>query len=163
MCVLAAFGLRAQSIRVDAPNLVAADEQFNVTFSVEGEHAASEFEWAPGDGFKLIWGPQKSTSTSISIVNGKRSKSVTNSYTYVLMPVRAGSFSLPGASATIQGKKVSSRSFSIEVEAGGAAQSGSSASSSAKSGRQGGSSATGAISSDDIYMPLQFLAPHKHF
>jgi len=154
MCVLAAFGLRAQSIRVDAPNLVAADEQFNVTFSVEGEHAASEFEWAPGDGFKLIWGPQKSTSTSISIVNGKRSKSVTNSYTYVLMPVRAGSFSLPGASATIQGKKVSSRSFSIEVVAGGAAKSGSSASSSANGGRQSGSSATGAISSDDIYMRL---------
>ena len=153
ICLLAAIGLRAQSIRVDAPNLVAADEQFNVTFSVEGEHSASEFEWAPGDGFKLIWGPQKSTSTSISIVNGKRSKSVTNSYTYVLMPTRAGSFSLPGAVATIQGKKVSSRSFSIEVVAGGAAKSGAASSGSGSQHGRSGASA-GNISSEDLYMRL---------
>ena len=151
--MLAALGLRAQSIRVEAPNLVAADEQFNVTFSVEGDHAASEFEWTPGDGFKLIWGPQKSTSTSISIVNGKRSKSVTNSYTYVLMPARAGSFSLPGATATIQGKKVSSRSFSIEVVAGGTSGSGAASSGSSRQQNRG-SSSEGSISSEDIYMRL---------
>ena len=151
--MLAALGLRAQSIRVEAPNLVAADEQFNVTFSVEGDHAASEFEWTPGDGFKLIWGPQKSTSTSISIVNGKRSKSVTNSYTYVLMPARAGSFSLPGATATIQGKKVSSRGFSIEVVAGGTSGSGTASSGSSRQQNRG-SASEGSISSEDIYMCL---------
>lgn len=152
--VLVAAGLHAQNIRVEAPNLVAADEQFNVSFSVEGEHAPSEFEWEPGDGFRLIWGPQKGTSTSISIVNGKRSKSVTNSYTYVLMPSRAGTFTLPGAVATIQGKKVSSRSFSIEVVAGNASSG--SASQQATSGSGSGRAAQGAggISSDDIYMRL---------
>ena len=92
LAVLAGAGLNAQTVRVDAPNLVAADEQFNVSFSIEGEHSVSEFSWEPGDGFKLIWGPQKGTSTSISIVNGKRSKTVTNSYTYVLMPARTGTF-----------------------------------------------------------------------
>ena len=154
MSVLFAAGLRAQTVRVEAPNLVAADEQFNVTFSVEGEHSASELEWSPGDAFRLVWGPQKSTSTSISIINGKRSKSVTNSFTYVLMPVRTGSFSLPGAVATIQGKKVSSRAFTIEVVAGnpsGASSSGG-ASSSASGGRR--LPAAGGISSDDIYMRL---------
>ena len=145
----------AQTVRVEAPNLVSADEQFNVTFSVEGEHAASEFEWAPGDAFKLIWGPQKSTSTSISIVNGKRSKSVTNSYTYVLMPTRTGTFSLPGAVAVIQGKKVSSRAFNIEVvqaRQGGASQGG--AATQGSQSRQGTAKAAEAVSSDDIYMRL---------
>lgn len=152
--ILVAAGLHAQNIKVEAPNLVGADEQFNVSFSVEGEHAPSEFEWEPGDGFRLVWGPQKGTSTSISIVNGKRSKSVTNSYTYVLMPSRTGTFTLPGATATIQGKKVSSRSFSIEVVAGNASRNstGAAASSGNSAARQ--QQATGNISSDDIYMRL---------
>lgn len=154
MSLLVVAGLHAQSVKVEAPNLVGADEQFNVSFSVEGEHAPSEFEWAPGDGFRLVWGPQKGTSTSISIVNGKRSKSVTNSYTYVLMPMRAGTFTLPSAVATIQGKKVSSRTFSIEVVAGNASRSGSAAASSGSGGSSRPAQASGSISSDDIYMRL---------
>ena len=46
MALLAAQALLAQtSIRVQAPNVVAADEQFNVTFIIEGENAPSSFEW----------------------------------------------------------------------------------------------------------------------
>jgi len=152
--LLALFRLGAQNIRVEAPNLVASDEQFNVTFSVEGEHAASEFDWKPGDGFRLVWGPQKSTSTSISIVNGKRSKSVTNSYTYVLMPLRTGTFNLPAATAIVQGKTISSRSFSIEVVSGSSSNNqqgnGGQTRQSPGSQAQGGAS----ISSEDIYMRL---------
>lgn len=150
-----AMGLGAQTLRVDAPNLVAADEQFNVTFSVEGEHSVSSFEWNPGEGFKLVWGPQKSTYSSTSIVNGKRSKSVTNSYTYVLMPVHAGSFNLPAATATVQGKTLSSKPFTIEVVSGGGAKSQSG--STRQQGSASGSSAaqgSASISSDDIYMRL---------
>ena len=156
LSVFTGAALSAQTVRVDAPNLVAADEQFNVSFSVEGEHSVSEFSWEPGDAFRVIWGPQKGTSTSISIVNGKRSKTVTNSYTYVLMPVRSGTFSLPGAVATIQGKKVSSRSFSIEVVAGGTSRNNGSQAGAA--GSAGGSQARGdvssSISSDDIFLRL---------
>lgn len=154
LAVLAGAGLNAQTVRVDAPNLVAADEQFNVSFSIEGEHSVSEFSWEPGDGFKLIWGPQKGTSTSVSIVNGKRSKTVTNSYTYVLMPARTGTFTLPSAVATVQGKKISSRSFTIEVVAGNASRSGSAQSSSGSGGSARSSQAAGTVSSDDIYMRL---------
>ncbi len=154
LAVLAGAGLNAQTVRVDAPNLVAADEQFNVSFSIEGEHSVSEFSWEPGDGFKLIWGPQKGTSTSVSIVNGKRSKTVTNSYTYVLMPARTGTFTLPSAVATVQGKKISSRSFTIEVVSGNASRSGSAQSSSGSGGSARSSQAAGTVSSDDIYMRL---------
>lgn len=154
MSILVTAGLHAQSVKVEAPNLVGADEQFNVSFSIEGEHSVSEFSWEPGDGFKLIWGPQKGTSTSVSIVNGKRSKTVTNSYTYVLMPARTGTFTLPSAVATVQGKKISSRSFTIEVVAGNASRSGSAQASSGSGGSARSSQAAGAVSSDDIYMRL---------
>ena len=74
--------LSAQNaIRVDAPNLVSSDEQFNVTFIIEGENAPSSFEWKQCPDFQLVWGPQKGSSTSISIINGKRTKSSQTTYT----------------------------------------------------------------------------------
>ncbi len=118
--VLTAAPLRAQqSIRVEVPNLVAADEQFNLTFVIEGEKAPSAFEWSPGEDFRLVWGPQKGTSTSISIVGGKRTRSSQTTYTYVLLPRGTGKFTLPSASATVGGKTIVSRQAVVEVVSDG--------------------------------------------
>ena len=113
--------LQAQtSIRVDVQNIVAQDEQFNVTFIIEGENRPSNFSWDPGADFQLVWGPQSGSSTSISIVNGKRTRSSQYTYTYILSPKRAGKFTLPTATATVDGKSISSRTATVEVVAGGA-------------------------------------------
>ena len=145
------------AIRVEAPNLVSADEQFNLTFLIDGEHSASEFEWSGSDDFKVVWGPQKGSSTSISIVDGKRTKSVTSSYTYVLMPRAAGSFVIPSASAKVQGKTITSPATRIEVVQGGTSQ-GSSRGNSQQSAQGSGSSrsaaSSGTIPDSDIYMRL---------
>ena len=63
------------TIRVEAPNVVGLDEQFNITFIIEGEDKPYNFVWEAGDDFQLVWGPQEGTSKSIQIINGKRSKS----------------------------------------------------------------------------------------
>lgn len=119
--------LSAQSIKVQTRDLVSADEIFNVVFTVEGDKPSS-FEWSPGDGFQLIWGPQQgsSTSRSVTIVNGKvQSSSVTShTYTYTLQPTGAGQFRLPEAEAVIGGNTVRSRSVSVTVVAGGDADAG---------------------------------------
>ena len=74
--ILMAMPAYAQSsIKVEAPNIVGADEQFNVTFIIEGEDRPSEFIWDKGEDFDLVWGPQQGSSTSVSFVNGKRTKS----------------------------------------------------------------------------------------
>ena len=106
------------SIKVQAPNVVAADEQFNVTFIIEGEGSPSSFSWSEGDAFQLVWGPQKGTSTSISIINGKRSKSTQSTYTYVLLAKKTGNLSIPVATAEVNGKTISSNPATIEVVAG---------------------------------------------
>ncbi|MBR4826497.1 MAG: BatD family protein [Bacteroidales bacterium] len=150
---LAAFALQAAaqgSISVNVQNLVAADEQFSVTFTIEGEARPSEFEWEPGDDFQLVWGPQKGTSTSISIVNGKKTQTSQTTYTYVLMPRAAGNFTLPAATATIKGNKISSRSVAVQVVSGGSSRSGQSAQ--GQGGTQQGGEA--APSGDDIFMRL---------
>lgn len=136
-------------IKVEAPNLVALDEQFNISFIVEGENSPSDFDWSPSDDFQLVWGPQKGTSTSISIVGGKRTKSSQTSYTYVLMPKKAGSFRIPAATAVVKGEKITSSSVSLEVVSGGAQQRGQGS----QQGRQDQRS-TGEVSSEDLFLRL---------
>ena len=120
LSVLTAFVAFAQSsINVEAPNVVATDEQFNVTFIIEGENSPTDFAWASNDDFQIQWGPQQGKSTSIQIVNGQRSKSVQSTYTYVLRPNKAGRFTLPVATAKVKGKTISSEPLSIEVVAAG--------------------------------------------
>ncbi len=155
----AGVSVRAQeSIQVQAPGVVAADEQFNVTFVIEGEHAPSDFEWSPGDDFKLVWGPQKGTSTSISIVNGKKTRSSQTTYTYILMPKSTGTFTLPSAGASVKGQKITSGRLRIEVVSNGATPSGgqgSSRSSGGSSQQQSPSrSATGEVSASDLFLRL---------
>lgn len=139
------------SISVQAPNVVAADEQFNVTFIVEGENSPSDFEWSEGEDFQLVWGPQKGTSTSLTIVNGKRTKSSQTTYTYVLMPRKTGKFQIASATATVKGNKIHSNAATVEVVSGGATNSGQS-SGNGSSDQSSSSTATGDISQDDLFL-----------
>lgn len=140
------------SMKVQAPNLVGINEQFNVTFIISGENAPSDFQWEVGNDFQLVWGPQKGSSTSISIVNGSRTKSSQTTYTYILLPKNTGRFQLAQASATVKGEKLVSAAHSIEVVTDGASSSqGSQQQSQPQQGQQSGSSS---VSGDDIFLRL---------
>ena len=118
-------GWAQSTIRVDVHSIVELSERFNVVFIVEGEHAPSAFEWDPGEDFTLVWGPQKGSSSSISIVNGKTTRSSQTSYTYILQARKTGTFQLAPATATVKGNEIRSKSVQITVvegEGGGAAQ-----------------------------------------
>ena len=148
-----AFG--QADIKVEAPNVVAADEQFNVTFIIEGEDNPTDFQWSSGGDFQVLWGPQSGRSTSIQVINGKRTKSVQTTYTYVLRPRASGKFSIPQASAKVKGKEITSRAVSIQVAAAGAASS--SSSSQAQSSQQSGQSQqarSAGIQDSDIFLKM---------
>ncbi len=158
------------SITVRVENVVAVDEQFNVSFIVDGENSPSSFDWTPGDDFQLVWGPQKGMSSSVTIVNGNRTKVSQVSYTYVLLPKRTGKFELPAASATVKGKLITSRRATVEVVSSnqGTSRSGTSASGNqygqngqndqgGQNGQGGGTQAQrGTVSGEDLYMKLIF-------
>ena len=153
-CSLAAFA--QATIRVEAPNLVAVGEQFSLSFIIEGDNAPSDFQWSPNEDFQLVWGPTRSTSTSVSIVNGKRSRNAQSTYSYVLVARKAGTFQLPLANATVGGNQISSQRATIEVVAD--------ASSAAAAGGQGSGAqqqepsrqqdAASGIAEDDIFLRL---------
>lgn len=153
----AIFQLPAQKvIRVEAPDVVAVNEQFNVTFIIEGEKSPSDFQWSAGDDFQLVWGPQKGSSSSIQIINGKRSSSHQTTFTYILIPKATGTFQLPVATAMLSGDRISSTQASIQVVSDGASSSQSSGQNGGKSSGGGQTSSTGSgeISSNDLFMRL---------
>lgn len=153
----AIFQMSAQNvIRVEAPDVVAVNEQFNVTFIIEGEKSPSDFQWSSGDDFQLVWGPQKGSSSSIQIINGKRSSSHQTTFTYILIPKATGTFQLPVATALLSGDRISSAQASIQVVSDGASSSQSSGQNGGKSSRGGQTSSTGSgeISSNDLFMRL---------
>ena len=137
-------------IKVEAPNVVAADEQFNVTFIIEGENSPSDFTWSAGSDFQVLWGPQSGHSVSTRIINGQRSRSEQTTYTYVLMPKATGKFAVPTATAKVKGKEIKSVSKTIEVAAAGAASSGQ------QSQRQGQTAQRqqAGVSDEDIFLTL---------
>lgn len=143
---LQAFAMSAQ-LRVEVPAVVSLDEQFNVTFIYEGENSPSGFEWSQGDDFQLVWGPQQGRSTSIQIINGKRTRSSQFTYTYILTPKKTGSFTIPAGTVTVKGKTYSTGPQTITVVAEGA--------SSGSGQRARGQSGTSVdIQDEDLFLSL---------
>ena len=159
LCTLPA--LAQASIKVQAPNLVGLNEQFNLTFIISGDKAPSDFSWDPGSDFQLVWGPQKGSSSSVSIINGKTTRSSQTTYTYVLLPKNTGRFQLNAAEATVDKERLTSTRPTIEVVSDGAAAAsqGSQSSQGQSSQGQGGSQSsaqTGTVSADDMFLRLSF-------
>ena len=149
---MAAVGFVAAAqtkIAVEAPIIVGSDEQFNFTFIIEGEDRPSNFNWNPGDDFTLVWGPQRGESTSIRVINGKRSKSSQFTYTYILAPKKTGKFELPAATAKMKGETITSVQTAVEVLA---SDSSASAQSGASSGNTQQTKPSGTISSKDLFL-----------
>jgi tetratricopeptide (TPR) repeat protein len=152
LCALAASA--QTTIKVQAPNLVGVNEQFNVTFIISGEDKPSDFQWEPGTDFQLVWGPQRGTSTSVNIINGKTTRTSQTTYTYILLPKNTGRFQLEAAEATVKGNRLVSSRHTVEVVSDGAAQSQGQSAQGNTQQRQQGSAQTGTVSADDMYLRL---------
>lgn len=114
--ILVSIGVFAQELTVRAPGRVEQGQRFEVRFEVNAK--ASDFRGPSFKGFSVLSGPNTSTQSSVSIVNGQMSKSFTQGFTYILLADVEGSFSVGGASCTVDGKKVSCPGFTIKVEKG---------------------------------------------
>ncbi|MCR4823992.1 MAG: BatD family protein [Bacteroidales bacterium] len=157
LCTLPLFA--QASIKVQAPNLVGLNEQFNVTFIINGERNVSDFKWDAGNDFQVVWGPQRGSSTSVSIVNGKTTRNAQTTYTYVLLPKNTGRFQLNAAEATVGKERLTSSRPTIEVVTDGAASQGAQGSQGQSQSSQGGSQGsaqTGTVSADDMFLRLSF-------
>ena len=150
--LITAVAVHAQtSIQVQSHKVVSIDEQFNVTFVIEGAKP-TDFSWDPGADFDLVWGPQQGRSTSVQIINGKRTESSQTTYSYILKPLKAGKFTLAVASAKVKGNEIYSDPHVIEVVSSGSSAEQSSQPSQSQQSRQ--QAQQGTISDSDLFLRL---------
>ena len=97
-----------------APSSVEMESQFEVAYTVN-TNQVNDFRAPSFDDFEVLIGPSRSVQSYTSIVNGKTSHVNNMTYTYIVMPKKEGTFTLPGASVTIKGKSYSSNTLTIKV------------------------------------------------
>lgn len=110
-----ALGAYADEVvfKAQAPKQVVVGRPFQLTFSVNQRSRdlrAPEFT-----DFDVLSGPYTSTSSSTSFVNGHRTSSFEQTYTYMLMAQKAGSFTIAPASIKVDGETYQSNGVRITV------------------------------------------------
>lgn len=101
-------------MNVKCRSSVPAGQPFQITFDVNAR--ASNFKMPSLKGLTLMSGPNTGFSSSMSIINGQVSQSVSNTFTIVVVAEQEGTANVGAASCTVDGKNVSSRPFSIKIE-----------------------------------------------
>lgn len=101
-------------MNVRSRTTVSAGQTFQITFDVNAQ--AQNFRMPSLKGLTHVGGPSTGYSSSTSIVNGKMSQSVSNTFTILVQADKEGTANVGSASCTVDGKTVSSKPFSIKVE-----------------------------------------------
>ncbi len=94
-------------------NPVAAGEQFQISFSANGE--IEQFRAPNFNGLRILSGPNQSSSSSVQMINGQFSQSKTVSYNYYATALNEGSLEIGSASAKVDGKDVKSKPIKLIV------------------------------------------------
>ena len=99
--------------KASAPKQVIVGRPFQVSYTVNQRSRdlrAPEFT-----DFDVLSGPYSSTSSSTSFVNGKRTSSFEQTYTYMLMATKEGTFTIGPATVKVDGEQVQSNGVRIQV------------------------------------------------
>ena len=137
------------SVVASAPDVVVNGDQFRLTYTFNN-HNVRDFRAPSMKGFEVLMGPSRSQSSSTQIINGKVSSTTTLTYTYILLAENEGTFTIPAATAIVDGKNVTSNSVKIKVlppdKASGISSGGGNSSSSRSS--------SGRITKDDLFITV---------
>jgi hypothetical protein len=143
------------TFRGSAPPAVAMGTQFRIAYEVNVSNSKN-LRLPPSltENFDLLMEPSIATSSSTQIINGKRTSSVSTTYTCILMPKKEGTFELEPATIKIGNSEYKSNTITIKVlpldQATQAQQQGGGAT---QPSQQGGTSAT-SISDENIFLRM---------
>ena len=99
--------------KATAPSQVIVGKPFQLTYSVNQRSKDLRAPEMPD--FDVLAGPYQSTSSSTSFVNGKRTSSFSQTYTYTLMAQRTGTFTIAPAAIRVGGDEYTSNGVRITV------------------------------------------------
>ena len=116
--VLAIFSASAAekvTFEANSPLTVAVGEAFRVEFALNAKPDEDSFKAPSFEGFDVLAGPAISQGSSVQIVNGSMTKSVSYTYTFVLLPQAAGNVTIGAAEVKVDGSSYRTRPLPIEI------------------------------------------------
>ena len=102
------------SFVASAPNAVVVGQQFRLSYKIN--RGSSKEPRIPAiEGFSILSGPNRSTSSGYYNNNGQVTMTQSTTYTYILRSDKEGIFTLPSATVEVEGQQVESNTLSIKV------------------------------------------------
>ena len=126
----------AQKLVGNAPAQVAVGEQFRLTYTINTQDVSGFRAGNIPDDLEVLMGPRQSSQSSFQMINGHTSSSSSITYTYIVLANKAGSYTIPPAQISYNGKTLHSNALHIKVS--GSAQ-----------GNHGSQQSRGGNSNDD--------------
>ncbi len=99
----------------EVPALVALGEPFRVEFRLNAKPDDDTFMAPTFEGFDIIAGPSVYRGSSVQFVNGSVTQTHEYTYTYVLLPTRAGNFSIASAEVEVDKRRYRTEPTLVEV------------------------------------------------
>ncbi len=99
--------------KASAPAQVIVGKPFQLTYTVN--QRSRDLRAPEMEGFDILAGPYTSQSSSTSWVNGQRTSSYTQTYTYTLIAQKEGTYTIPPAGVTVSGEQYTSNGLKIKV------------------------------------------------
>jgi len=108
----------ADSVRftMSGPNVISVGDQFRLSFTLNEQ--GTDLKLPDLSGFDLLMGPSTSQSTSIQMINGQTTQTLSFSYIYILRAKEEGTFTIRPASIKVDGKIYESNELEIQVVKG---------------------------------------------
>jgi len=115
LILLSALAASSQNIQFkgSTKNVVRIGERFNLVYTLNAE--GKNFRGPDLSKFRILVGPSTSQNSSIQIINGKVSRSVEYTFTYMLVAGEEGIFKLPPAKVLVDGNLYESNPMKIQV------------------------------------------------
>jgi hypothetical protein len=109
--------LQAQTLKVAADkNPAIVGEQILIQYTINTK--GNNFKSPNFKGLRVLSGPNPSTQSSYSFVNGKSQNTSSTTYSFYIKAVKEGTYTISPASITVKGKKVQSKGYSLRVVKG---------------------------------------------
>ena len=142
------------SFSLNAPMITSVGEAFRVEFELNAKPDSDSFVPPSFDNFDVLAGPSVSQGSSVQIINGEMTKSISYAITYVLLPQKAGTFTIGPATIGVKKRNYTTQRTAIEVRdgaQGGSAQQGNNRTQSESAESQ----ANRTIAKDDLLLRLE--------
>ena len=109
--------LNAQQLNVSSDkNPAIVGEQIVIQYKIDAQ--AENFKSPNFNGLKVLSGPNPTTQSSYSFVNGKSQNSSSTTYSFYVKAVKQGNYNIGPAFVNIKGKTIQSKTYTLKVVKG---------------------------------------------